>query len=231
LYPGGIGLELIFVKTKAGFRNSLRGVFMQAYGHWKVAGSLAVLMLGASNTLAAERTGREVVEQTCATCHTSGKDGAPKIGDVAAWTQHSKKGLAKLTESAIAGIGKMPAHGGQPNLSDLEISRAIAFMVSFGKAVDTNKPYASPTSMTGEQLAQSHCINCHGDGKEGAPRINDFNAWKPRLQKGMTGLVRSAISGHKAMPARSGMAQLSDTDLRNAVTYMVVQSATYQPRN
>jgi cytochrome c5 len=150
---------------------------------------------------------------------------------VAAWTQHSKKGLAKLTESAIAGIGKMPAHGGQPNLSDLEISRAIAFMVSFGKAVDPNKPYASPTSMTGEQLAQSHCINCHGDGKEGAPRINDFNAWKPRLQKGMTGLVRSAISGHKAMPARSGMAQLSDTDLRNAVTYMVVQSATYQPRN
>jgi hypothetical protein len=32
-------------------------------------------------------------------------------------------------------------------------------MVSFGKAVDPNKPYASPTSMTGEQLAQSHCIN------------------------------------------------------------------------
>jgi cytochrome c5 len=30
------------------------------------------------------------------------------------------------------------------------------------------------------------------------------------------------------MPARSGMAQLSDTDLRNAVTFMVVQSATYK---
>ena len=62
-------------------------------------------------------------------------------------------------------------------------------------------------------------------------RIDDFNAWKPRLQLGMDGLVRSAISGHKAMPARSGMAQLSDTDLRNAVTYMVIQSATYKPTN
>jgi cytochrome c5 len=204
---------------------------MQARDHWMVAGSLAVLALYASNTMAQERTGREVVEQTCATCHSSGKDGAPKIGDVAAWTQHTKKGLAKLTESAIAGIGKMPAHGGQPNLSDLEVSRAIAFMVSFGKAVDPNKPYASPTSMTGEQLVQSHCVNCHGEGTAGAPRIDDFNAWKPRLQKGMNGLVRSAISGHKAMPARSGMAQLSDTDLRNAVTYMVVQSATYKPSN
>ena len=204
---------------------------MQARDHWIVAGSLAFFTLSVSNTMASEKTGREVVEQTCATCHASGKDGAPKIGDVAAWTQHSKKGLAKLTESAIAGIGKMPAHGGQPNLSDLEISRAIAFMVSFGKAVDPNKPYASPTSMTGEQLVQNHCVNCHGDGKEGAPRINDFNAWKPRLQKGMEGLVRSAISGHKAMPARSGMAQLSDTDLRNAVTYMVIQSATYKAKN
>jgi cytochrome c5 len=204
---------------------------MQARDHWRVAGALAILTLGVSNTLAEERTGREVVEQTCTVCHTSGKDGAPKIGDVPAWTQHSKKGLAKLTESAIAGIGKMPAHGGQPNLSDLEMSRAIAFMVSFGKAVDPNKPYASPTSTTGEQLVQSHCVNCHSDGKEGAPRIDDFNAWKPRLQKGMNGLLRSAISGHKAMPARSGMAQLSDGDLRNAVTYMVVQSATYKPKN
>ncbi len=192
--------------------------------------SLAVVSLWTNGALAADKTGREVVEQTCAACHTSGKDGAPKIGDVAAWTQHSKKGLAKLTESAIGGIGKMPAHGGQPNLSDLEISRAIAFMASFGKAVDPSKPYASPTSITGEQLVQTHCTNCHGDGKEGAPRVDDFNAWKPRLQKGMDVLVKSSINGHKAMPSRAGMANLSDTDMRNAVTYMVVQSATYKPK-
>jgi len=192
--------------------------------------SLAVVSLWTNGALAADKTGREVVEQTCAACHTSGKDGAPKIGDVAAWTQHSKKGLAKLTESAIGGIGKMPAHGGQPNLSDLEISRAIAFMASFGKAVDPSKPYASPTSITGEQLVQTHCTNCHGDGKEGAPRVDDFNAWKPRLQKGMDVLVKSSINGHKAMPSRAGMDNLSDTEMRNAVTYMVVQSATYKPK-
>ena len=204
---------------------------MKVGNPFTVAVSIALMAFGASSATAAEKTGREVVEQTCATCHVSGKDGAPRIGDVVAWTEHSKKGLSKLTESTIAGIGKMPAHGGQPNLSDLEMSRAIAFMVSFGKAVDPTKPYASPTSTTGEKLVQTHCVNCHGDGKDGAPRVDDFNAWKPRLQKGMEGLVKSAISGHKAMPARSGMAQLSDTDLRNAVTYMVVQSATYKPKN
>lgn len=56
--------------------------------------SLSVLSLGVTSAMAAEKTGREVVESTCSTCHVSGKDGAPKIGDVAAWTQHSKKGLA-----------------------------------------------------------------------------------------------------------------------------------------
>lgn len=194
-----------------------------------------LVLLGASSVCltaanAAERTGQAVVEVVCVGCHASGKDGAPKIGDVKAWTEHTKKGLAKLTESAIGGIGKMPAHGGQPNLSDLEMSRAVAFMVSFGKSIDTNKPYASPTSITGEQLVAERCVVCHEGGTSGAPRIDDFNAWKPRLQKGVNGLVSSAITGHKAMPARAGMDKLSDTDLRNAVTYLVIQSATYKPK-
>lgn len=179
---------------------------------------------------AADKTGQAVVQEVCANCHVSGKDGAPKIGDVAAWTKHSKNGLIKLTENAISGIGKMPAHGGQPNLSDLEISRAVAYMVSAGKAVDPKKAYASPTHMTGEQLVGERCVVCHETGKEGAPRIDDFNAWKPRLQKGVENLVQSAIKGHNAMPSRAGMANLSDTDLRNAVTYLVVQSATYKPK-
>jgi cytochrome c5 len=187
--------------------------------------SLVALACGASSAWA-EKTGREVVEQTCIACHGSGKDGAPKIGDVAAWTQHAKNGLGKLAENAIAGMGKMPAHGGRAELTDLEISRAIAFMVSSGKAADPAKPYASPASITGEQLVSSHCITCHGSGKDGAPRIGNFNDWKPHLQNGVDGLVSSAIKGHNAMPARSGMPPLSDTDLRNAVTYMVVQSAT-----
>jgi cytochrome c5 len=191
---------------------------------------MGVTSLFFSAAQAADKTGQAVVQEVCANCHATGKDGAPKIGDVTAWTQHSKNGLIKLTENAIAGIGKMPAHGGQSNLSDLEISRAVAFMVSFGNAADPKKPYASPTSITGEKLVQERCVACHEDGKEGAPRIDDFNAWKPRLQKGVDGLVQSAITGHKAMPSRAGMANLSDTDLRNAVTYLVVQSATYKPK-
>lgn len=181
--------------------------------------------------LAADKTGQQVVEEVCVGCHLSGKDGAPKIGDVAAWTKHSKNGLIKLTENAITGIGKMPAHGGQPNLTDLEMSRAVAYMVSAGKAADPKKAYASPTRITGEKLVGERCSVCHESGKDGAPRMDDFAAWKPRLSKGVENLVQSAIKGHKAMPSRAGMANLSDSDLRNAVTYLVVQSATYKPKS
>lgn len=181
-----------------------------------------------ATTLAADRSGREVVETVCAGCHAEGRDGAPKIGDLAVWTQRGQGGLAKLANSAIAGTGKMPAHGGQPNLSDLELSRAIAYMSTGGRAADPSKPYATPAKENAEQLVGNHCIRCHGPGLEGAPRIDQFSDWRPRLQKGVEGLVQSAISGHKAMPARSGMASLSDSDLRNAATYMIIQSAAYK---
>ena len=191
---------------------------------------LAALALASSGAIAAERTGREVVETTCVACHATGVDGAPLIGDLAAWSKRAQNGFGKLAEHAIAGTGKMPAHGGQANLSDLEISRAIAFMSSGGRAADPKKPYASPSTGTGEQLVNSHCINCHGTGVDGAPRIDQFDDWKPRISKGVGALVQNAIAGHKGMPARAGLSALSDTDLRNAATYMVVQSATNKPK-
>jgi cytochrome c5 len=194
---------------------------------------LALVILGFSSFLAPthaeDKTGQAVVQEVCATCHLTGKDGAPIIGDTAAWLPHTVNGLAKLTEHAIEGLGKMPAHGGQTSLTDLEMSRAVAFMVSSGKAVDPTKPYASPNAITAEQLVRTRCVVCHEDAKTGAPRLGDFPAWKPRLGKGVEALVHSAIAGHKGMPSRGGMASLSDTDIRNAVTYVVVQSATYQP--
>lgn len=187
----------------------------------------SVLSVGGS-AWAADKTGQEVVEQYCAACHVTGKDGAPQIGDAKAWLTRTPKGLAKLAENAISGIGKMPAHGGQPSLTDLEISRAIAYMVSAGMAKDPNKPFASPTTITAEALVQERCITCHGDGKSGAPQMGSLVDWKPRLGKGMNALVDSAIKGHNAMPARAGMNQLSDTDLRSTVMYLVVQSVTFQ---
>jgi cytochrome c5 len=48
-----------------------------------------------------------------------------------------------------------------------------------------------------------------------------MEAWKPRLKNGVDPLVKSAINGHNNMPARGGMADLSDTEMRSAVEHIV----------
>lgn len=184
---------------------------------------VTALAMGAGQVLAAERSGKEVVETVCVACHGTGKDGAPKIGDQAAWNERASHGLSNMTQNAITGVRKMPAHGGQAKLSDLEVSRAVAYMVSGGKAADPDKPYASPQKRSGEQIVQERCQECHASGKSGAPVMGDVEAWKPRLKGGVEPLVKSAIGGHNAMPARGGMADLSDAEMKSAVNYLVGQ--------
>lgn len=181
--------------------------------------TLALLLSGQS--LAADRTGKQVVDTVCAACHATGKDGAPRLDDKAAWRERAAKGLDKLTQNAIVGVRSMPAHGGQAALSDLEMSRAVGYMVSGGNAQDTNKPYASPKTRSGEQVVKERCQECHAAGKGGAPKLGDMEAWKPRLGKGVPALVQSAISGHNGMPARGGLANLSDAEMKSAVEHMI----------
>ena len=193
----------------------------------RTGGLLLVALLGvpvmAFAAAAPDRTGKEVVEAVCISCHGPGTDKAPRIGNTAEWSSHAAQGLQAMTRNAITGIRKMPAHGGQGSLTDLEITRAVTYMVSGGKTADPDKAYSSPKQISGENLVKAHCQNCHAEGKDGAPHIGKMADWQPRLQKGVDNLVQSAVRGHKAMPARSGMNHLSDADLKAAVTYMVTQ--------
>ena len=71
-----------------------------------------------------------------------------------------------------------------------------------------------------ESVVQAQCAKCHESGEGGAPRIGDLDAWMPRLAKGLNVLVRSAIHGHGGMPARGGMADLTDSEIQNAIIYL-----------
>ena len=76
----------------------------------------------------APKSGEEVVKSACSACHQTGAAGAPKIGDNAAWRKVLKAGLPELVKNAIAGVRAMPPRGGNPDLSDLEVARAIVYM-------------------------------------------------------------------------------------------------------
>jgi cytochrome c5 len=176
----------------------------------------------------AAKSGEEVYKAVCAACHGTGAAGAWKFGDKAAWAPRIKDGLDALVKNAINGIRAMPPRGGNPDLSDLEVTRAVAYMANAaganwkepaGPAVAAAKP--PPTAeRTGEQIVTAGCGNCHLTGSGGAPKIGDRAAWSKRISAGIDNVTASAIRGHGGMPARGGFADLTDAEVRKAILYM-----------
>lgn len=176
------------------------------------------------------QSGKAVVESACITCHGAGVDGAPRIGDRKAWTARAGQGLTGLSRNALQGIRKMPAHGGNAGLSDIEIQRAITYMVnaSGGHWTAPIDRAARAAPRSGEQVVRVQCAQCHEAGINGAPAIGDRLAWVPRAKQGFEVLVRSAINGHGGMPPRGGEADLTDAEIASAIAFMLnpVSSAT-----
>ncbi len=80
----------------------------------------------------AARSGDAVYNAVCTSCHAAGVLGAPKIDDKAAWAPRVAQGLDGLMKNAVNGIRSMPARGGDPTITDEELSNAIVYMT--GKA-------------------------------------------------------------------------------------------------
>jgi cytochrome c5 len=202
----------------------------------KRTGLVAAMLLAlaqAGLAQAADRSGKEVVDAVCAGCHLSGASGAPKIGDKAAWGKRASQGLTSLTQHALKGMRSMPAHGGRMDLTDLEIGRAVAYMVnqSGGKWKEPASAKDMAAERSGKQVVDAQCSKCHAKGDGGAPKIGDRAAWAPRMQQGIDVLVLSAIRGHGGMPARGDKADLTDGEIKAAITYMFnPAAATAKPR-
>lgn len=173
----------------------------------------------------ASQSAEQIVQQYCAACHTTGAAGAPKIGDKSAWAKRIGEGLDQLMKTSIAGKGAMPPRGGAASLSDAEMARAVVYMAnqSGGKFKESTAPKAKGTAATersGEQVVQAACIRCHESGKGGAPKIGDKAAWSQRVSQGVAAVTQSAIRGHGKMPARGGLANLTDKEVTSAILYM-----------
>ncbi|MGE8493782.1 MULTISPECIES: c-type cytochrome [Comamonas] len=75
------------------------------------------------------KSGQEVYQAQCATCHATGAAGAPKFEDAAAWAPRIKTGLEALVHSALAGKGAMAPQGGG-DFEDTEIARGVVYMAN-----------------------------------------------------------------------------------------------------
>ena len=88
------------------------------------------LVDAASDSSDESRTGEQVYDLTCVTCHASGVAGAPTLGDNDAWAPLIESGFDQMVKIAIEGVGAMPPRGGNSSLSDLEVARAVAYMAN-----------------------------------------------------------------------------------------------------
>jgi cytochrome c5 len=102
----------------------------------------------------------------------------------------------------------------------LNAVKQVVWLVALAVPVVPYQAGAQAAERSGEQIVKAQCAKCHQTGEGGAPRIGDLAAWTPRLKQGLDNLVHSAIKGHGGMPARGGMADTTDAEIRNAVVYM-----------
>lgn len=94
-----------------------------------------------------EKEGSVVFAEVCTSCHTAGALGAPKFGDKSAWAPRIKQGYETLIKHAEEGIRQMPPRGGNPDLSDIEIARAVAYMANdAGAKFVPPEPVAAPAA-------------------------------------------------------------------------------------
>ena len=89
----------------------------------------STMVASTESTETAEQSGEEIYNGKCAGCHTSGIMGAPKYASLADWTSRIDLGLDKLTASAIAGKGGMPARGTCMDCSDNDIKVTVQYML------------------------------------------------------------------------------------------------------
>jgi cytochrome c5 len=96
--------------------------------------ALAAASVPAGGAAAADAptNGEQAFTQVCSACHSTGVNGAPKIGDHAAWAPRIAQGKETLYKDAIAGKGNMPPKGGT-TWPDATIRMTVDYMISQNK--------------------------------------------------------------------------------------------------
>ena len=186
-----------------------------------------------ANAPRVEKSGQEVYDAVCVSCHDSGALGAPKFDSKGDWAGRLGQGYDTLVKHAIEGIRQMPPRGGDSDLSDIEVARAVAYLANSagakfkapeGTAPATAAAPGKPDPVKGKAVYEANCVACHGSGVAGAPKLGDKAAWGTRVSQGYATLYDHALKGIRGMPAKGGNPDLPEADLANAVSYLFVEA-------
>ncbi len=107
---------------------------------------------------------------------------------------------------------------GSDGLSPEAVAQRIKPVADEGFTLkDVNAPKVLKTA---DEVYKATCAACHASGAAGAPKLGDAGAWKARIAEGYDTLVKHAIHGLRAMPAKGGNPDLDDIEVERVVVMM-----------
>ncbi len=102
-----------------------------------------------------------------------------------------------------------------------ECDKAAAADTDTGDAVASADATAS-TGRSGDAVYNQYCTVCHSIGLLEAPKTDDAAAWQERadIAGGLDGLLKTSISGIRAMPPKGTCSDCTDDELMSAIKFM-----------
>lgn len=175
------------------------------------------------------KRGKQVYINACTICHQKGIMGAPLNGDGANWYRRLKhSGLTGLYRHAINGYNSMPVKGACVTCTDNDIMAATDYILnqslSRSQWQDLATGRAAKYPSNGKDIYDENCSICHNDGKQGAPKIGDKQAWKPLIAQNMDVLVENTVNDD-AHPKNGGCKECTTGEILEAIKYMVSKSS------
>ena len=77
-----------------------------------------------------ERDPETIYRNVCAACHANGVNGAPRLGNSAAWQARLQPGIEILVKHTIDGYRGSPPKGGCKNCTDAELRATLRYILS-----------------------------------------------------------------------------------------------------
>ena len=134
----GIDDEAVSARDEAAMRESTAPVGqVNVAGEEQVVEDTNEVAMAEPAGMSADK-GKQVYSGLCFSCHGTGLPGIPQLGDAAAWSERTAKGMDVVYSNALNGFTgtssmMMPAKGGNPALSDDEVKAAVDYMVAGSK--------------------------------------------------------------------------------------------------
>ncbi|EQB39427.1 MFS transporter [Sulfurimonas hongkongensis] len=118
--------------------------------------------------------------------------------------------------------------GGQDGKTEAKVVR-IAYEMT-----DVSPPYSTvrdlppevedATISKAEKMYNDSCKLCHATDNMGAPALGDVEAWRAVTKKGIDEVVKNSINGVGGMPPKGGNADLTQSEIRSIVEFMIDSS-------